>query len=549
MNNTTKYYDVVIIGGGLAGLSLAIQLKKRLSPSPLSIAVIERMKHPVPDAAHKVGESLVELSAHYFSDVLGLKEHLIKDQLPKLGLRFFFKNADTENDYRSRMEKSVEFGAKKFPHSPSYQLDRGIFENFLAKRCQELGVDFIDDTKVNTVNITEKQAHNSVTAVNLSTNEETTYTCRWLVDACSRMSPIKRHLDLAEESDHKVSSAWFRIGTKMDINDFSTSNEWVGDHTGDNSRWFSTNHFMGNGYWLWFIPLSSGSTSIGIVADNEYHPLETYNTMDKAMEWLRTHEPLCAEHIEKQLDKLQDFRVLRNFSHSCKEVYSADRWFLTGEAGVFLDPFYSPGSDFIAMSNTFICNLIEDDYKDTGAFNKNCFILNLFYLNIFKNTSRIYVNEYAVFGNAKVMPMKILWDFGVYWSFNAFLYIQGKFVDTDGLFAIRRHLEDLGQMNMEMQPFFIEWAKTDKGNSQQYYIDPFNFEFLERLNKGLYEKLDDAQFEQRFMENIQGIKTLYNKMISAAVKENPTLKPPASAVITSGDDNIFTELLANIHAA
>ncbi len=547
--NDTKFYDVVIIGGGLAGLSLAIQLTKRLSPSPLSIAVIERMKHPVPDAAHKVGESLVELSAHYFSDVLGLKEHLIKDQLPKLGLRFFFKNEDTEKDYRSRMEKSVEFGAKKFPHSPSYQLDRGIFENFLAKRCQELGVDFIDDTKVNTVNITEKQAQNSVTAVNLSTNTETTYTCRWLVDACSRMSPIKRHLDLAEESDHKVSSAWFRIGTKMDINDFSSSKEWIGDHTGDNSRWFSTNHFMGNGYWLWFIPLSSGSTSIGIVADNEYHPLETYNTMDKAMEWLRMHEPLCAEHIEKQLDKLQDFRVLKNFSHSCKEVYSADRWFLTGEAGVFLDPFYSPGSDFIAMSNTFICNLIEDDYKETGAFNKNCFILNLFYLNIFKNTSRIYVNEYAVFGNAKVMPMKILWDFAVYWSFNAFLYIQGKFVDTDGLFAIRRHLEDLGQMNMEMQPFFIEWAKTDKGNTQQHYIDPFNFEFLEHLNKGLYEKLDDAQFEQRFMENIRGIKTLYNKMISAAVNENPTLAPPASAIVSSSNDNIFTTLIGNMKAA
>jgi len=34
---------------------------------------------------------------------------------------------------------------------------------------------------------------------------------------------------------------------------------------------------------------------------------------------------------------------------------------LTGEAGAFLDPFYSPGSDYIAMANTFITDLIVRD--------------------------------------------------------------------------------------------------------------------------------------------------------------------------------------------
>jgi flavin-dependent dehydrogenase len=170
-------FDVVILGGGLAGLSLAIQLKNRIS-SPLSIAVIERNTHPVPDAAHKVGESLVELSAHYFADVLDLKEHLIESQLPKLGLRFFFKNPLTENNYKTRLENSVEFGAKKFPHSPSYQLDRGIFENFLANRCQELGVTFIDGTKVTEVTIKSGTKNNYVTAQNLTTNVVSQYEYR-----------------------------------------------------------------------------------------------------------------------------------------------------------------------------------------------------------------------------------------------------------------------------------------------------------------------------------------------------------------------------------
>ena len=57
-------HDVVIIGGGLAGLTLALQLKQRFAD--LDVLVLERRAHPVPEAAHKVGESSVEIGAHYF---------------------------------------------------------------------------------------------------------------------------------------------------------------------------------------------------------------------------------------------------------------------------------------------------------------------------------------------------------------------------------------------------------------------------------------------------------------------------------------------------
>ena len=50
-------YDVVILGGGLAGLTLAIQLRQQFAA--MQILVIERRAHPVPPAAHKVGESSV----------------------------------------------------------------------------------------------------------------------------------------------------------------------------------------------------------------------------------------------------------------------------------------------------------------------------------------------------------------------------------------------------------------------------------------------------------------------------------------------------------
>ena len=64
-------HDVVITGGGLAGLTLALQLKQ--SFADLDVLVLERRVHPVPIAAHKVGESTVEIGANYLARVLGLK--------------------------------------------------------------------------------------------------------------------------------------------------------------------------------------------------------------------------------------------------------------------------------------------------------------------------------------------------------------------------------------------------------------------------------------------------------------------------------------------
>src|SRR4051812_45308577 len=114
-------YDVAILGGGMAGLTLALQLKK--TRPTISIVVIEKQPHPVPEAAHKVGESTVEIAAHYLRDVLGLEEHLRSQQLRKFGLRMFF-SADDNQDITRR----VELGSTIYPPLCTYQLDRGRLE-------------------------------------------------------------------------------------------------------------------------------------------------------------------------------------------------------------------------------------------------------------------------------------------------------------------------------------------------------------------------------------------------------------------------------------
>ena len=118
-------------------------------------------------------------------------------------------------------------------------------------------------------------------------------------------------------------------------------------------RQWSTNHLCGKGYWVWMIPLSSGAISVGIVADPRFHPYEGMKTLDDALAWIRRYEPQLADSVDGRMDQIEDFLKVSNFSYGCKQEYDgAARWALVGEAGPFLDPFYSPGSDFIAISNT-----------------------------------------------------------------------------------------------------------------------------------------------------------------------------------------------------
>src|SRR5688572_28773699 len=87
-----EHYDVAILGGGLAGLTLGLQLKQRRPDT--SILIAEKREGPAPEAAFKVGESTVELSAQYFANVIGMKDHMEEAQNPKAGLRFFFPAGD-----------------------------------------------------------------------------------------------------------------------------------------------------------------------------------------------------------------------------------------------------------------------------------------------------------------------------------------------------------------------------------------------------------------------------------------------------------------------
>ncbi len=491
MNNQ---YDVAILGGGLAGLTLALQLKQE-EPT-IRIAVLEMRKNEAPDSAHKVGESTVELGTYYLREVLGLGDYLDEYQLPKIGLRFYFSP-----QVKEQIDQRVELGAKGILPVPSHQIDRGIFENELTKRLLDLGVDVVLGARIKDVNLDHKKGH---TVSYFKNGESQEITCNWVSDATGRVGLLKRKLGFEKPLEHNINAVWFRVKGEIDVNDWSDNEAWV-NRLPSGLRRLGTIHFMGKGYWVWLIPLVSGNTSVGIVADPRFHDFATFNKLDKAMDWLKENEPLCAEKLEAYREEVIDFRVLKHYSHNSGRFYSTEKWGVVGEAGAFLDPFYSPGTDFIAIGNTWMSDLILRDFRGEDVASR-AIIYERVHAAFFNSWVPIYNQQYELFGNTQVVLTKILWDWGVYWAIPTLLFTNRGYIKLEilrALFTTRDSLGiRLGKLNGQLQQFFRAWAKYGNEPFVKESLDFFDIPFLKKLHLDLELQLSEEDLIAKCEENL-----------------------------------------------
>ena len=503
--------DVLIAGGGLAGLTLARQLRD--ARPELDIVVVEKNRFPVPEAVAKVGESTVEIGSHYLKETVGLGEHFESSQLRKFGLRCFF--GDDTSDFSSKDELGVSetFGI------PTYQIDRGRLENHLWQELTAEGVTILDGADTQSIALEDDAKR--LTARH--DDRELTLEAPWIIDTAGRRWLLRSQLDLGRESAHRGNAFWFRLDRDIRIDEWSSNQDWQDRCRPCGQRWLSTNHLMGPGYWIWLIPLASGITSIGMVCDDQALADSGVNSQEDVLPFLRSRHPELADAMEGAT--FLDFHLVRDFSYESSQVFSADGWALCGEAGMFADPFYSPGSDFIAMGNSLTARLVSESFAGNDI-RLRAPVYDRIFRAAFSNTLSVYRGTYGGFGDRRMMGLKLLWDYAYYWGVLSLLFYRQGLEDMSLMQRLSPQLKRAEALHHGVQDIFRQRAKQRLVYpTRGLFMDQFQIPCLHGYNtvlKGGGDPDTGVQLEQhvRQLEQIA-------KSIGDMLSDSPAAAPCA----------------------
>ncbi|HEY8378794.1 MAG TPA: FAD-dependent monooxygenase, partial [Nannocystis sp.] len=393
--------DVAVLGGGLAGNLIARQLRRQVPG--VTVAMFERNT----ETSWKVGESSVEIAANYFIRRQGLTSYLYQHHLPKNGLRFFFDTPEKSADLFSM----TELGSRHLLRLPSFQLDRARLERDLLRMNREAGVDVRLGARVHDLalgSVPPDSAEDASPGFHEFTVTEgdvqTRWRCRWLVDASGRASLVARNLDLRIPFDLPIAAVWGRFRGHADMDDIGPP-EWRAraQHT---ARFLSTNHFCYPGYWIWFIPLGQGVMSVGWVGDQALFS-DAMRKEQGFLDFLRGHRAVW-DLLHQGEAELLDVLSYKKLAYATRRFFRGEqRWFLIGEAGAFTDPFYSPGSDFIALEADFITDLIARDHAGEARadLRERSDAYDEFMQFRFAATALLYKDLYSVLGSYELLKL------------------------------------------------------------------------------------------------------------------------------------------------
>ncbi|WP_414170126.1 NAD(P)/FAD-dependent oxidoreductase [Streptoverticillium reticulum] len=492
------WYDVVVCGGGLAGATFSRHLRRKQPDA--SVLTIDGQTYPVPPAAHKVGESTVDVAGFYFSSVLGLSEYMAEKHLPKLGLRYFFGRAGEP------FANAPEIGLSAFPGRSTYQIDRGVLENDLYEMNLKAGVEIAAGSKVRDIDLGSGTASHLVTYVD-GTGVTRSARCRWVVDAMGRARFLQRKLGLQRATEGRFNAAWFRVTGRLDVEDFVPDDqaEWHERVPGRRRR-LSTVHLMGPGYWVWLIPLGSGNTSVGIVTSGELHDIDSMSSLPGAVEWLEQHEPAVVPALAHH--EVLDFLAVRDYSYTSTQVLSADRWGCVGEAAAFADPFYSPGSNMIAFENSALIELIGEDAR-SGLRPERVEELNRFVLGQNDWLAYNIHSSYSYFGEPLIMALSFIWDTLLSWTTATPQMFNGIFLDEEKAAAVRAATPGLYTLALQVKRLFKQWERTARRGRDFRFIDYYTIPFLREAyernlveGKSVAELVDDHRHSMTVLEEV-----------------------------------------------
>src|ERR1700692_4109221 len=342
--------SVLVMGGGGTGQLAAAYLRMRF-PHP-GVAGVEG-----PDKNRPiVGESLVEVSVDFLLE-LGFGDYLVEKHYPKYGLTYYFKR-----DIGNPADRT--YVVDEIPTAPpilSFQINRFTFDREVRRRNLQNGVQLIEGT-VSGVEINGAGRH--VPTVRNADGEKQTFPPRWLDDATGR------HRTLAQKQAIKK------------------QNRCYFPH-------YATHHFFGKGNWIWYIPMRSPENeplvSIGITYRKGVYPYGEPRTMEQFLDCVRREHPVIVDLVRS--GEVVDTNFYGSYMWECRRRYSADRWYVIGDAGDTVDSLFSVGLALSSLQIRQIAAIIqrELDGGDTKEFTEDLdTAIAAFQRSVTRDTTRLY---------------------------------------------------------------------------------------------------------------------------------------------------------------
>ncbi len=340
--------DVLVIGGGPSGSVAACKLIK----AGFSVTILEKLEFP----RFVIGESLLP-RCNAILDKNGLIDLIEKQNyMMKPGAIFIDeKKQEEEIDFRNNLGQ--KWGT-------SFQVKREEFDNVLLKEAKRLGADVRHKYEVTAYDNDE----NIVTAKD-ENGQQKVFKARFVLDASGYGRVLPKLLDLDIPSDLKLRNAIF---TRV---------------KGEKRREEDKEGFIDivihddNKAWLWVIPFSDGTTSVGVVCEESYFKdtgLSREEFLDKVFD---EHKYLKEKFANAQ--KLVPVGIIDGYSAAIKTMHGKG-FALSGNATEFLDPVFSSGVTLALESSDRVGDLIikelngekvdwQKDYEDYMMIGINVF--------------------------------------------------------------------------------------------------------------------------------------------------------------------------------
>ncbi|WP_221393107.1 NAD(P)/FAD-dependent oxidoreductase [Dyadobacter sp. NIV53] len=306
--------DVLVIGAGPAGTVAASYLKKQ----GYSVTILEKEKFP----RFQIGESLLPCCMEHLEESGLLEAVKVKNFQKKTGAAFMRGDKRCEFLFSEQFTKGWTW---------TWQVKRADFDSTLAKAVVENGVQVQFECEVlNVVCSTGKQ----VTDYKDIDGNMHTIESKFIIDSSGYGRVLPRLFDLSKPSAFSPRGAVFAHLEDVNRTEKTSNNIFV--HSFDNNR-----------SWIWAIPFSDGSTSVGIVSDKEKVIELAANDGEKYKDFIRNFEDLNGRF--KNSDLKFEPRSILGYSIGVKKMFG-EGFVLSGNSTEFLDPIFSSGVTFATAS-------------------------------------------------------------------------------------------------------------------------------------------------------------------------------------------------------